>query len=153
MAKNKFDRHTSRGKQLYDGEWAYGYFIASGNDKAHFIRSGDWPHQVDPATIGQCTGLFDCKGSAIFEGDIIQCNEDPKDLSEVRFGEFKVRCIETEEAIDHAVGWFIKPIATDAFSRLAPFYYEMPLNSHHIGYCKMEVIGNAHDNPELLQEV
>ena len=38
--------------------------------------SSEYFETVDPATIGQCTGLKDKNGKLIFEGDIVIHNED-----------------------------------------------------------------------------
>lgn len=64
-----------RGKLLNGGEWSYGNLIVKLSDMA-IITPDDTPlgkyGQIDPATVGQYTGLTDKNGRKIFEGDIIR---------------------------------------------------------------------------------
>lgn len=63
-----------RGKRLDNGKWIYGYLM----DK-HFIKvpyDDLYLYEVDPKTVGQFTGLVDCKGNKIFEGDIVLVHND-----------------------------------------------------------------------------
>ena len=67
-----------RGKRIDNGEWVEGFYslinnnhgmkpaIITGTEKGCFI-----PEFVDPATVGQFTGLTDKNGKKIFEGDIV----------------------------------------------------------------------------------
>ena len=75
----------------------------------------------------------------------------PIDLTQVRFGEFGVLDMETESVIDKANGWYTKVIPTDELSKCEPFCYDMPLSDFWLKRCEMEVIGNIHDDPELLE--
>lgn len=141
-----------RGKRTDNGEWAEGYLyehepalvgIVSENDvpepsKWFIARTGfaDWnmPRpvefvEVDPSTISQYTGLKDKNGKRIFEGDILLL-DDIKGLVNYGTGCF---CVELP--------------GPDYLYRNNPAI-DMVLNE----YPGLEIIGNAHDNPELLKE-
>ena len=80
-----------RGKRIDNGEWVYGYPVGWQNEGgdisivdsrfgACIDESGNlmmleapFVTKVDPATVGQCTGLTDKNGKRIFEGDIVKC--------------------------------------------------------------------------------
>ena len=118
-----------RGKRTSNLEWVYGNLFQVGDTS--FIlkitdRALDYPEKVlvDTETVGQFTGLTDKNGVKIFEGDITNNkNWNPQNY-EVIFdqGEF---CFTTED---------LKPY-TNSLHYLQDF----------------EVIGNIHDNPELLE--
>ena len=67
------DRHLFRGK--WAGEWYYGGYYAVQHESLlmHYITTlSGGRFDINPATIGQCTGLTDKNGKLIFEGDIVQ---------------------------------------------------------------------------------
>lgn len=132
-----------RGKRVDNGEWVYGSFIPSlcellyGDKLDGFIkpfgktREERLMVEVDRKTVGQYTGLTDKNGTRIFEGDIlegdIEDNLDPgaKWRSAVVMGKF---------------GWMANdPLGSEP----------TPLDEFDIK--EGEVIGNIHDNPELLE--
>ena len=110
-----------RGKGKKSGEWLFGDFLAAGSDGVPWILPKQYMEEVkvDPATVGQFTGLTDKNGKKIFEGDICRIGNL---LYKV---EFKCSC------------WW--------FTILSSKVYCCPaFNSHCGDYC--EVIGNIHDN-------
>ncbi len=128
-----------RGK-LSNGEWAYGNLNISVKgttiitpDETLLGKYG----QVNPETVGQFTGLTDKNGTKIFEGDILKViycegtdwEESYKTKVTYNNGAFVVDM----RGCDYdctAIGW-----AIDEWSE---------------NDTECEVIGNIHDNPELL---
>lgn len=118
-----------RGRTTKDKEWVYGDLLHDGYDYdvAIWEQKCKLVTEISPETVGQFTGLTDKNGTKIFDGDIL------------------VFCKGATHPIKvfwDGLGWkFLrngKPIA-DAFE----------CNTiSHIKYC--EIIGNIHDNPELL---
>ena len=149
-----------RGKRVDNGEWIVGSLIIDergnhyigeyirrrvesayvctkrGNGKTinRFIGIGFF--MVIPETVGQYTGLTDKNGEKIFEGDIVRTlaptSTDIYIEGVVMFGEYQ----------------------TAFQSSNIGYYVNWSLNKNLAIYCKIndiEVIGNIHDNPELLK--
>lgn len=109
-----------------DGEWVFGYVFSDLGAMKIRQYETDRPecndYEVDPETVGQYTGLTDKNGVRIFEGDIVRAF--------TRFSEIYVSSV----AYHDGTFWF-KNWSWTKFL----FKFE-----------KIEVIGNIHDNPELL---
>lgn len=131
-----------RGK-IHNGEWVYGSLVYFSNSVfvIHYeigtatIRRFDWCY-VDPDTVGQFTGLKDCNGKEIYEGDIIR-SYDSK-------GDEIIHIIEhyDEEACFIAR---LNGYSKDDFGC-------GPVRQSWINEFKKEAIGNIHDNPELIKQ-
>ena len=117
----------------HKGKWAFGNLVYDGNTNTYWIQQFNYTFdtgsfEVDPETVGQFTGLLDKNGKQIFEGDILRYEREnhhnPYDpFIELSSVEFK-----------HG-GFYLIPDEECLYS----------------GEC-IEVIGNVHDNPELLEE-
>lgn len=133
-----------RGKRIDNGEWVYGslaethgeLFIGISTDPDNPVYMMDW-HEVDTDTVGQFTGLLDKNGKEIYEGDIVRYQDTMGyhfigliGFDEGRFGFVNKRGIGTlnKDGV-YSDGYCTVPYTID-----------------------YEVIGNIHDNPELLNE-
>lgn len=79
------DKYICKAKDIKTGEWVYGYYVAVSHfghpehviieEDAQYDGCGEFwhmdVHEVDPATVCQCTGLSDKNGTIIFENDCI----------------------------------------------------------------------------------
>lgn len=102
-----------KGKRLDNGEWLEGYYRGNNEGKAFISRIKRPPlyFAVDPETVCQFTGLTDCEGNELWEGDILE-----GDLNcEIVFfkGTFAIRYISSngKECVD-PLHYFIKEDGT-----------------------------------------
>lgn len=123
-----------RGKLKTTGEWAFGNLNITIKG-TNIITPDDTPigkyGAVIPGTVGQYTGLTDKNGTKIFEGDILR--------AEINGGPYDK---------------FVFPVGVIAFEngcfgnkdrkRFTPL-------SSYASRVSFEVIGNIHDNSELLK--
>lgn len=119
-----------RGKRKDNGLWVYGD-LRQYSETHKGIYDYDLRQTVKgiiPETVGQYTGLTDKNGKNIFEGDICLCDRNINDHIDK-----KAFIVEFESFS----GWF--GISTDGCSEFNGSAWECA-----------EVIGNIHDNPELL---
>jgi uncharacterized phage protein (TIGR01671 family) len=115
-----------RGKALPQNKWLYGDLLTSDDYKVAVIRDHNScvEQRVDTDTVGQLTGLFDINGKEIYEGDVIETIP-AKARLEVIYNQNDAEFIGYSDN-----------------GRLC-------FANKYITY---KVIGNIHDNPELLSK-
>ena len=124
-----------RGKRTINGDWVEGnlFILDSPNTNTQILIGTNIyhiPYYVIPSTVGQYTGLTDKNGKKIFEGDII---DTPDRL-------VKVVWLEGNAQFDlHFIRYTNEVVITN-FKGI-----------HMRDLKEYEVIGNIHDNPELLE--
>lgn len=143
-----------RGKRLDNGEWETGslmkvtvagrtYFLIFGDGFAYDAETMKaLAHGcVDPATVGQYTGLKDKNGKRIFEGDIVRVTYAVNGREKVFFtGDVKFE--------DGAFYLYLYSRGQKTKGLLCGFANAVHTEDEGI-FCG--VVGNIHDNPELLE--
>ena len=132
-----------RGKHSNYDIWAIGSLISDKKGGYAMIqitdtpitngRANGWCLSIDKETVGQYTGIKDIKGSLIFEGDIIQDN--------------------SNESCKHIIKWFDSECCFGVLyiginGTLTP---DGSISQRWIHEFDKIVIGNIHDNPELVK--
>ena len=130
-----------RGKRVDNGGWVYGYYFEtpltdenSGTkpdagwyfltgEKRHCISVDGVVYVVDPATIGQFSGICNLTGHEIYKGDVL-CDDD---------------------------GYYLVEFTEGRFVAILDFHSAVPIEIQ-LSDALAEVIGNIHDNPELLND-
>lgn len=122
-----------RGYNRKNKQWLYGFYLQ--NRGAHFVCPDEFAtgktwedYEVDPDTVGQFTGLLDKNGKEIYEGDIVQC------------GDFVYQVV-----------YEGKRYASFGLRRSKDLFMHYFGEAMEASECT--VIGNIHDNPELLKQI
>ena len=68
----KIENIKFKAKSTLDGAWVQGDLVHNENGTIGILRNGFNVSEVDPSTICQFTGLKDCKGNEVWEGDMIK---------------------------------------------------------------------------------
>lgn len=114
-------------KRLDNNTWVEGYFYAEcGNTytiedrQSESMLNRNEAHQVNPSTVCMFTGLTDCEGKEIWEGDIVE-----RKIYDLYKGIVKVKAV-----VEYSVGEFVAMVG------IAPY----PLYSQDV-----KVVGNKFD--------
>jgi len=126
-----------RGKSLRTGKWVYGSLVRYGDGRVEIytlINPRDenslraWLEEVDPATVGQYTGLKDKNGKEIYEGDICNCRE--------------YECFGKVEWNNEEAGFYFCVVMEGGGFEEEHLYDYVD---------ELEVIGNIYENPALIE--
>ena len=118
-----------RGKRTDNHQWVEGFLIFEDIENPNPYIIDRQKHRVAHKTVGQYTGLTDKNGKMIFEGDILSAhldedNPDYETVVQVIWEEYGWRTMEENGLSD-------------------------PLDDEDAEI--FAIIGNIHDNPELLE--
>ena len=155
-----------RGKRKDNGEWVEGFYHYSNwiNPITKELVKTTYcilplgyqdAYKVIPETIGQYTGLTDKNGKKIFEGDILQVDvQEYKDKIEDFWGELRTNRVFTGKYRKEL--WSVE--YKEHFCKGNGFYgygkdrrFNINLTKSTLSNVNAEIIGNIHDNPELLK--
>lgn len=144
-----------RGKVMYhdpmtnpSNGWVEGYYFQdlTQGEMCSYIIQTPCTWDVIPETVGQFSGLLDKNGKEIYEGDIVRKKE---------IGGYGYEYIGVVRYYEKDCRFGIDLTATDKFSKRALFVdgkVEESNMQYTITYTlEYEVVGNIHDNPELLK--
>ena len=121
-----------RAKRTLDREWVFGDLLRF-EERAYIHNGIDIAYdQVDKNTIGEYIGFDDSKNNQVFEGDIV--------------------CFYGDRELKYVIEYSVRAAAYVA--RLIGAKNDDPRMWSHLvawPYMEAKVIGNIHDNPELIE--
>ena len=128
--------------QDYSCKWQYG-FVAKDNESSVIIplkQEDSVAQYVISETIGQYTGLNDINGKEVYEGDIVIIDGEPNNRRVVVYYEeaFNIATIEEYDYLQKGE----HPYLND--------YAHMTCLNEWSNTGLVRVLGNVHDDPELL---
>lgn len=147
------DRYLYRGKRIDNGKWVAGFGTAYLNHwnkdiqevelRLHlfYVGSGMFNHmEITPDTIGQCVGLKDKNGKLIFEGDIVANKWSDGDIDLYVVVWLDDECSFALEDTKNSKSYY----------NISDFHDDEYFEENGKGDICLEIIGNIHDNKELL---
>lgn len=138
----RYLKYLSRRKTLTAGVLVTGYYFYSESKDKHYITGdstdyGEQKEEIDPTTLGSCTGLRDKNGELIFEGDIVTKVIPHRGKTSSHWWRAEIEYSRKKCA-------FVVRRRAKA-GRTTRGYL-----GHHSN--SLEVIGNVYDNPELTED-
>lgn len=153
-----------RGKRKRDQEWVYGFHLHLNMGHDYICDGTVWIGTMTPCkeeviaeSVGQYTGLADKNGKKIFEGDVVrQTFEKTVATIEANWGGDGYEDLSGEDVgavvIIPSKGACVKnPIIYREVDGEITHQRERVRMYKNVCSGRCEVIGNIHDNPELLE--
>lgn len=140
-----------RGKNTLDGKWVYGDLEKFTRDFLRIVDHKILEHgkTIIPETVGQFTGLTDKNGTKIFEGDIVRYTR--KNWLEPLYECKKYNLVSLHRIFfNEKCGAFWEE-HIDVETKRVVGSGLLRFNDIRAEENIVEVIGNIHDNPELLK--
>lgn len=154
-----------RGKTINGNEWIYGPTISQGTIKR---KANKWFMEVaenkwkglQPNTLGQYTGLEDKNGKEIYEGDILRVEEFKNESDSIEKSEEFYEVFDLEDMKGEKIREYITPVCWEygafaiSVSQENDTYLDVLFGDMRRSFpiFIFEIIGNIHDNPELLKD-
>lgn len=130
-----------RGKSIDGKEWLYGDLVRSSDMERCAILVSDRLSydecEVNSCSVGQFTGLYDKNGNEIYEGDIVTFDDTPYCVNGSRY---------QGTVVMHNGAWCVKH-----YEKYFDVDFYSPLFADDFANRKTIILGNIHDNPELLE--
>ena len=132
----------------FAGTWWYGYLSSyEGNPVIHPLKCIGTSMLVDEDTVGQFTGLTDKNGKEIYEGDILR--EPPEnEYRKENYTAYEVFW-HGNDCASHHIGWQMNRCHFQGNTCGTMYIPEFLPKAT----ARMVVIGNIHDNPELINKL
>ena len=142
--KTKLGREWIHGGVVHQTDW-YGdlvdrWFVIDGTDTNDYDIGNSY--EVIPETVGQFTGLLDKNGTKIFEGDIVKWGHLPHSYEKP----IRIAAVEFNPDIQYRTVTMRDP------NTHRDYYFKQGCFAYAETQFYLEVIGNIHDNPELLED-
>ena len=140
MRQIKFRAKDTFKSEFFPQRWLYGTPVQDGDDVWMCVKKEDKgivSVKVDPSTLGQFTGITDRSGREVYEGDIISW------ISAMGRSARRIQGVVVWD--QNTMSW---SIARDIAITRSYTQHEV---SRLAGKSPVEVIGNIHDNPELIE--
>lgn len=158
-----------RGKRKDNGEWIYGYLVNGSDwltgesitaiietDALFYPRNEIVSYEiVDPKTVGQWTGMYDKNNVKIFEGDIMSTRKTGTTIKKLKgyYGYdsdgYPQKIPGYEGESEYRYTCEKDSLAKVVFNPCTGGFYLIGGDKAINAICN-EVVGNIHDNPELL---